>query len=195
MNAQQYQHIREAWLTAFTDGLRPMFEDAGAAIPEKVRSSVGWPSKQALAPKYRVLGQCWSPRCSSEGVIEIFISPLVGDAVEVGEILAHELVHAAVGTACGHRGAFKRLALTIGLVGPMRSTRAGDELREHLNALQREIGPYPHAAMAISSVSRQKTRMLKIECPACEYRARVSQKWLDVGAPTCPCGTVMRHMP
>ncbi|HDR9506919.1 hypothetical protein C5615_09815 [Burkholderia cepacia] len=33
---------------------------------------------------------------------------------------------------------------------------------------------------------RQSTRMHKTECTECGYTARVSAKWLKVGAPLCP---------
>jgi hypothetical protein len=186
---------REAWLMALTEGLSPMFEQAGWPIPEKLGVSVGWPSEKALAPKQRVIGQCWPPVYSADSSTQIFISPVLADTIEVGATLVHELVHAAVGCAFGHKGPFKRLALSVGLIGPMRSTRAGEGLRARLNALMSELGPYPHAAMQIRRRARQSTRMLKIECPSCEYTARVAQKWLDVGVPTCPCGTRMIRKP
>lgn len=33
---------------------------------------------------------------------------------------------------------------------------------------------------------KQTTRLLKCVCAACGYNVRVTQKWLDVGAPHCP---------
>ena len=45
---------------------------------------------------------------------------------QIAAILAHELVHAAVGIPAGHGKAFKRVALGLGLVGPMRATTPGD---------------------------------------------------------------------
>lgn len=39
---------------------------------------------------------------------------------------------------------------------------------------------------------KQTTRMLKVQCPACGYLARVTRKWLEeAGTPTCPCGERM----
>jgi len=37
----------------------------------------------------------------------------------------------------------------------------------------------------------QTTRMLKVECPADGYIVRTTQKWIDLGLPTCPCGEEM----
>jgi hypothetical protein len=58
-------------------------------------------------------------------------------------VLAHELVHATVGTAAGHGKPFKQCALKIGLQGPMRATTAGPEFRAWTEALIGRIGPYP----------------------------------------------------
>lgn len=38
----------------------------------------------------------------------------------------------------------------------------------------------------------QKTYLVKVECPECGYLARVTEKWLKQGRPTCPCGTRMQ---
>ena len=57
---------REAWLMELTERLSPVFEQAGWPIPEKRRISVGWPSEKALAPKNRVIGQCWPPVYSTD---------------------------------------------------------------------------------------------------------------------------------
>jgi len=40
-------------------------------------------------------------------------------------------------------------------------------------------------------IKKQTTRMIKAECPSCGYTARISQKWVDVGLPTCPCGDTL----
>jgi hypothetical protein len=39
--------------------------------------------------------------------------------------------------------------------------------------------------------SKPGSRLLKCECPACGYTIRTTQKWLDIGTPTCPCGDEM----
>jgi len=45
---------------------------------------------------------------------------------QIAAILAHMLVHAAVGIESGHGRPFKRIALGLGLVGPMRATTPGE---------------------------------------------------------------------
>src|SRR5438132_1289084 len=96
---------------------------------------------------------------------------------------------AAVGTQYGHREPFRFMALKLGLVGPMRSTRPGTLLTERLNNLSEQLGTYPHATLNARDRKKQSTRLLRCECPACGYIARITQKWLAIGLPVCPCGT------
>jgi len=62
----------------------------------------------------------------------MFISPVLADPVKVLDVVVHENVHRIVGIKCGHKGAFKRLAESIGLTGKMTSTIAGPELEQKL---------------------------------------------------------------
>src|SRR5690606_40933556 len=89
---------REDWLQRATLELRDRFTAAEFPLPEKLHLSVGFPAKGGLGARKRVVGQCWPGTVSADGVHHIFISPLLGDAVEVLAVLVHELVHAAVGT-------------------------------------------------------------------------------------------------
>jgi hypothetical protein len=182
---------RESWLLDLTNLLRPDFEAREHPLPEKLRVACGWPSQGALR-KRRVIGECWPAEASKNGIVEIFISPYLSDSIEVGATLVHELGHAAVGNHWGHKGAFKRLVLGIGLEGPMRSTRPGELLRERLNALIAELGPYPHTTLNGSlHRSKQDARLLKVECQTCGYTARITRRWIMIGLPVCPCGTPM----
>src|SRR6056297_3601969 len=63
-----------------------------------VKVSCGWPHKGGTA-KSRVRGECWDTAASEGNYAEIFISPMESDGREVAHILAHELVHALLGTA------------------------------------------------------------------------------------------------
>lgn len=186
---------REEWLNQLADKMRPMYWDhrdhATGVIPDKLRITCGWPSKGAFSSKSRTIGECWPVSASKDQTVEIFISPSVADPLKVAEILAHELVHAS---GCrGHKGTFKRLAVSIGLEGPMRATVAGPELKERLNVLTTALGPYPHAELDKTQSPHKKdgTRLLKVVCPDCTYTVRTTQKWIDVGFPVCPCGSNM----
>lgn len=184
---------REEWLGRMVDALRPAFAGHGYPLPERIRVSCGWPSRSALSGKSKRIGEAWSHRCSADGAHETFLSPVLADPVEVGAVLVHELVHHAVGVEAGHKGPFRKLATVVGLVGPMRSTTAGDELRERLHALAGQLGPYPHAVLSGSEGrKKQGTRMLKVTCAECGCIVRMTRQWLDeAGAPTCACGGAM----
>jgi len=179
---------REEWLTAAVAALAPLFAEAGAELPA-VRVSVGWPGGNGR--KNSVIGQCWSTAASSDKVAQLFISPVLDDAVRVLDVLTHELVHAVDDNKSGHAGAFAKLAKALGLSGKMTATVAGDELKGKLEAIAEELGEYPHAAIvpSLSGVKKQTTRMLKVECGSGSgYVVRMTRKWLDeYGTPSCPC--------
>lgn len=186
---------REEWLARLAEKLRPLFRRAGADLPVRVRFSCGWPSANGLSRRRRVMGECWLAHVSADESIEIFVSPLVDDVLEVGAILVHELVH-----ACGRRGhgkEFGALARAVGLAGPMRSSFAGDALKRTLERLARQCGPYPHGAMTPGEEAgddvpkKQGTRMLKLICPHDGYTVRTTRRWIEVGLPSCPCGEEM----
>ena len=185
---------REAWLLALTARLRPALEKAGATVPAEVRLSCGWPSKGATASRNRRIGECWHAQCSADGTREVFISPTLADPVDVAHVVEHELIHAA--GFMGHGADFKRVAVALGLTGKMTATVPTDAHRDALAVLVGELGPYPHATLTpADGDKKQSTRLLKVQCPdeECGYTVRVTAKWLEVGFPTCPCGSVMER--
>jgi hypothetical protein len=104
-------------------------------------------------------------------------------------VLAHELVHATVGNDAGHRKPFRQCALKIGLCGQMRATLETPEFVAWAQEQFQRIGTYP--AGFLTDSPKQGTRLLKCECPACGYIARVSQKWLQTsGPPICPTDNI-----
>lgn len=187
--AQKFD-TREEWLVAAVAALTPLFEEQGATIPA-VRVSVGWPGGNGR--KNSVIGQCWATSQSADGVGQVFISPVLDDAVQVLDVLTHELVHAVDDCKSGHKGAFAKLAKALGLGGKMTATVAGDELRAKLETISAELGDYPHAKLAAGAGAegpkKQGTRMLKVECAeGSGYVVRMTRKWLDeYGTPACPC--------
>jgi hypothetical protein len=182
---------REQWLSIVTDALRAHFDFVGDPVPANVRATCGFPSTKALARKGRSVGECWADDASAGKVFEIFVSPLLDDALEVSAVLAHELVHATVGLKCGHKGPFKRLALAIGLEGKMSATTPGEKFRDWFKS--QSFPPYPHERLNASNRPKtQTTRLIKCECPECDawdtpYIARMSRATLEeMGAPICP---------
>jgi hypothetical protein len=186
---------REEWLTRLLILLRPFFAKIGHPLPDHVRVTCGWPSKGGLSRSRRTVGECWPPAASDDGSTEIFISPCLGDALQVAETVVHEAVHAT--GAMGHRKSFSRIARAIGLRRPWRATRATLELRARLNGLISKIGPYPHATLNAELMPHKKdsTRLLKLFCPEDGYIVRTTEKWISVGMPLCPCGTRMERAP
>lgn len=182
---------REEWLNAATNLLKEDFDRVNAPLPEKLRITCGWPSRSGRAKKNPVLGECWSPKCSADEHVEVFIAPTMEEGPQVLETLVHELVHAAVGCKEGHKGKFRVAAIAIGLEGKMTATQAGEDLLVRLREIEAELDKYPHAKLTPKDVKKQGTRMLKLLCPGCGYLARTSQKWLDMGTPTCACGEKM----
>jgi hypothetical protein len=184
---------REEWLNQMTQQIAPLFQAQGCPLPAKVRISCGWPSRMALG-KLRAIGQCWAPEASQDQTTEIFISPCIDDLVLVLGTLVHELVHAAVGLQAGHGPLFRKLAVSLGLVGKMTSTEAGPELAATLRQLAVQVGAYPHATLDSnkSPVKKQSTRLIKLACPKCGYTVRTTQKWIEQGLPICHCGEGMQ---
>lgn len=183
---------RETWLENAAEALRPLLlERADVEVP-MISVAVGWPSKGGTSAKKRRIGECWRPDAVENGVGAIFISPSIGDPVQVLDVLLHEMIHAATPGA-GHRGEFIRIAKDVGLVKPWTSTSPDAELLlPVLKEIAEGLGDYPHSKIT-PSVQRptQTTRMLKVQCPVCEYTVRTTQKWIDVGLPTCPDGDEM----
>lgn len=187
----QHHSTREAWLNDVAQRMRPAFTTVGAPLPKTVRVTM------SLTKNRKHVGVCYAPTCSADGHTEILIRLDRHQPEEVAAILVHELVHAAVGTACGHKGRFATVAKALGLEGKMTSTTAGPELKKRLAPVLASVGPFPHAPLdwngARSGPKKQGTRLLKCECDICGYLCRVTSKWIDsAGAPVCP--TCMRNM-
>ncbi len=183
---------REQWLEAATGLIRVKFQSKGYQIPP-VRVSVGWPSSGGLGEKKKTIGQCWSSSASSDGIVQVFISPWLDDvegAQGVLSTLIHELIHAVFGTEEGHGKKFGKLARAVGLEGKLTATHAGTELLEYIKEVAKALGAFPHGKLdpKKSGIKKQGTRMIKCECPVseCGYVLRTSAKWILVGIPHCP---------
>lgn len=183
---------REEWLGKMFTMITEVFEENGYKLPT-TRISCGWPTRKAIGVKTRTLGQCFAPKCSKDKTTEIFISPYIAEGLEAADVLAHEMIHAAVGVEEGHKGKFKDCANDIGMVGKMTQARAGDDLKDRLASFCAEVGKYPHAKLDVEKqIKKDGTRMIKVMCPRCLYTVRTSQKWIDLGLPTCCCGMEMK---
>lgn len=183
---------REEWLNAFLDAARPHFERVGYPLPAKVRASIGFPS---AGMRGRAIGECWGTASSADGHFEIFLRPSLNADARVADVLTHEAVHAAVGLAAKHGGAFKRCAVALGLEGKMTATVAGPRWREWALPILAELGPMPGAPLTEfhSGKPKQTTRMLKCVCDSCGFSFRTTRSQLDahpdgLGCPVRDCG-------
>lgn len=174
---------RESWLLEATDRLRVgLFAPIGETLPE-VKVSVGFPGGRN--PR-KAIGQHWHPKHTKDGVSQVFISPVIDDAISALDTLIHELIHALYPDA-GHKGDFARVARSVGLTGPMTATQAGPELKTRLEKLSSYLGAYPHAGVDLGARKKQSTRLIRLYCLNCDYAIWTTQRWLSqVGAPKCP---------
>lgn len=191
---------REAWLEKAVECFRPTFSEVGSPLPEKVRVTCGWPSSRGTSKKRRAIGECWDATAADDKVAQVFISPVLAHPWDGPEskgfgvlpVLAHELGHAALGNEEGHGKGFRRLMKGLLLEGKATSTFAGEAFIQKHGHLLETLGDYPHAKLnpagkgAPKGSKKQGTRMVKCECEECGYMARVTRKWLQVGAPSCP---------
>lgn len=184
---------RQQWLDSCAQLLAAHFTECGApAPPANVRVTWGFPSKRATG-KRKAIGMHFAPEATKDRHSEIFIHPIhaVKDApeIEIAATLAHELAHATLGNAAGHKAPFKRLVYSIGLEGKPTATVAGAAFKSAVTLRLNALGPFPTSGLDPSAEGKkQSTRMIKCECEECGYVARTSAKWLDeAGAPLCPC--------
>ena len=139
---------REEWLTIVAGQCEVLFCDLGHDIPD-YKVTCGFPSRSALSPTKPRIGECWSRELSGGDVFEIFISPVIEDPSRVTDVLILEMCHAGAGLKAGHGGAFKKLALAVGLTGKMASTEAGETLKAWIDNIVEMVGPYPHHNIAL----------------------------------------------
>lgn len=175
---------REAWYSAAAEKLgQAVFKPVGYELP-RFRIGCGFPVGSRKA-----IGQCFGEQVSKDKTYEIFVSPVLNDPVVILEVLIHELSHAVAGTKAGHKKPFIEVMRAVGMVKPWKQSHAGADLIAVLDTIQEKLGPYPHAELVPTKREgkKQTTRLLKVQCPECEYVVRVTRKWLDeVGAPLCP---------
>lgn len=186
---------REEWLTQVAEKfIKPQFVSRDAKWPEAYRVSIGFPKGRGRGAN--AIGQCWAPAASADKTPELFISPEL-EPVRAVDVLIHELIHASVGLKSGHTGEFRKLAKSLGLEGKMTATVAGQALENEIKTWLTKMPPFPGAVMNIANGGATKkekgpgSRLIKLQCPDCEYTVRTTAKWISIGLPTCPCGEEM----
>lgn len=195
---------REEWLEAAVIRVTRLFKPLEPLFPDPfptVRVSVGWPSKGGTSNKNKVIGECWKTAVATDGVSQIFISPTHGaETISVLATLVHEMIHAWDDCESNHQGRFAKAAKMIGLQGRMTATYVDSdtELGRQLLAVIQQIGPFPHAALVLDEMDKQRpkqsTRMIKLVANGCcDYVVRTTRKWIDEGLPKCPHDTEMEE--
>jgi len=174
---------REQWLMHAVAHLIPIFERSGHVVPV-VKVSVGFPSTGARG---RHLGQCWSTKSAVDGINQIFIAPHLQTPFDFLDTLVHELVHAVDDCQSGHGENFKKIALDVGLKGPMRSAGAGDWLKQDLMRISEKLGGFPHGRLSLPVRAMQKApKRPGAKCDKCGYEVVILKRYLDLGPPICP---------
>lgn len=181
---------REAWLLKVAMSLVPSVEEVTDRKMPKFRISIGFPSRRALASQAQ-MAECWPVQASSDGTIEIFVSPLHKTDLEIAGSIAHELIH-AIGIL-DHRQAFSVAARALGLKGKPTATKPGQPFIDFIKPILKSVGAFPGGEMVIytgktSHYTKQNCRFVKLKCPSCGMIIRTTRKWLDeVGPPRCSC--------
>jgi len=123
---------------------------------------------------------------------EIFITPNLTDPVQIVGVLIHEMIH-AITKGHGHKGAFRHLAVDVGLEGRMTSTVVGDDLAKEIRGWIKTVGKLPHKRWIPRNGRKQTTRMLKVYCD-CGIIVRQSRtSMFKYGTPICPtCHNFMK---
>ena len=178
----QIHTTRETWLLAAVDLLTPLFIAKGYVVPT-CQVSCGFASTGTRSGH---VGQCWSTNSASNELNQIFIAPTLKSAYDVLDTLLHELVHAVDNCEHKHGKEFKKIALKLGMQGPMRSAEAGPELKVILIALLDQLGPYPHGHLKVSMRKPPRRDRPRAKCTKCEYQVPMLKKFLTYGPPICP---------
>jgi hypothetical protein len=184
----------EEWLKRAEDALRPRFHKAGLIVPDDIRYAVAFPSPGARS---NTIGECWSREASADKRHTIIVRADLASTFDVLAVLTHELLHASLPFGVGHGPEFKRYLKPLGLEGPATATTASYDTLLYYSDLSHyaalgKLGAVPWGKLKFGSglvsdrPKKQGTRMLKCACPICGYTVRLTQKWLDKGAPICP---------
>ena len=178
----QQHTTREAWLLAAVALLRPLFAAKGFSVPP-CQVSCGFASTGTRSGH---VGQCWSTKSASNELNQIFISPTLKSAYDVIDTLVHELVHAVDNCENKHGKEFKKIALKMGMKGPMRSAEAGPELKVTLTSLIDTLGQYPHGHLKVGMRKAPRRDRPRAKCKHCGYQVPMLKKFLTYGPPICP---------
>ena len=166
---------REGWYLVAVDKMYGIFQRSGYDIP-KFRIGCGWP----IGNRAKVEGQCFGKDLSKDEAYEIFVSPTISDPVKILVIIVHELCHAIAGIKAKHGKPFIAVMRAVGMEKKWTGGHPGANLREQLERISDDLGPYPHASLMIEKrvPGKKGSRLLLVEC-SCGLKIRMTRKWMD----------------
>lgn len=188
---QQKERIKdksreEILLLFYNAFIIPLFNRAGYTLPVNIRVSIG------LMPRKKVVGITFH-KAIGKDYWHIFISTeLCKNVYEVFETLIHEAIHTMV---FNHLKEFSTCAAKVGLKKPWHATTATDNL---VLAITQWIDDnnveWYEPELKLPDIKKQlrhqRTRMIKLYCPDCNYIIRTSRLNITTkGYPICSCGT------
>lgn len=190
MNIQYRADTREDWLNKAVELLRPMFENAGHAIPDKVHVSIGFTGSR----QKKAVGACWSEKASEDNRHQIYIVPTLKGETVILAILIHECCHAALGIEVGHKKPFQALMTRLGMVAPFTQCNAGEALQAKLEELATRLGPIPHPQLSqlVGDKKKQTTRLRLYQCQ-CPKPVKVRVASDDFNATCNECGCLFEQ--
>lgn len=183
---------REEWLTAAVGLLRPRYAANGTPLPASIRVACGFPS---TARRSGAVAEHWPSSASQDATHEVLISPILDNPIEVLTNLIGAVSHACDGAA-GNGKVYREIVTAMHLTpgrADFKTVRPGTDFASKFAPILETLGMYPHAALNMSSEKpKQITRLLKAECPQCDYNFRITATWAVKGLPTCICGSKFR---
>lgn len=135
---------REEWIKKFATHLRPMFEELGCVLPNKIIYTLSLPpelpngSRLTSNELENTLGLC----SFHQDTCYIYIHTMC-PVPDIAPVLVHELCHACLPNNGGHKGSFAKLAKKVGLVGNLIYSTPGEQLLNKLNNIESRIGRCP----------------------------------------------------
>jgi hypothetical protein len=140
--------VRETWLLAAVEVLRPIFAEAGYELPEHVRISTGF-GLTLRGENATILAQVFGTSHSRDHFHNVFVSPVLEAVPDVLGALAHELLHIGAGVGEGHGKAFVDGMKKLGFDGKPTEALPSTETVNRWVELAADLGAYPHVKLEL----------------------------------------------
>jgi len=170
------------WLEDALVEVKGLFAEHGYDVPP-VKVTLGFTSKGLRSS---TVGECWPRVASTSDINHIFISPANTSSEGIISTLIHECIHAIDNCEHGHGKEFKSIALRVGFKVPMRSTPAGEELKQRIAEIIGRIGEYRGSTIKASHQPRLQKPPARAKCQECGYTITMLKQFLNQGPPLCP---------